>query len=199
MRRRRSIRLADYDYSQVGAYFVTICTYNQASLLGEITDQGQLFTESGRMVKAVWEDLPTRFPHVELDEFIVMPNHFHGIIVIHKTTHRRGESCIRPNVKGDHKDRPYDGGVNRGGDPHKRPRGTRADSLGRIIQAFKSITTVEYIKGVKQHGWPRFAGKLWQRNYYERIIRDENELDRIRNYIMNNPIRLQWDWNSPDA
>ena len=114
MRRRRSIRLADYDYSQAGAYFVTICTQKQACLFGEITDHGQIFTESGRMIETVWEDLPTRFPHIGLDEFVVMPNHFHGIIVIHETNHRRGESGIRPYTRGDHKDRPYGGGMNHG-------------------------------------------------------------------------------------
>ena len=83
---------------------------------------------------------------------------------------------------------------------HKvRPYGTHTDSLGRILQAFKSITTNAYIRGVNQSGWPPFMGRLWQRNYYERVIRDEKELAAIREYILNNPIKWADDENNPNV
>lgn len=118
-----------------------------------------------------------------------MPNHFHGIIILNE---RRGESCIRSDFEhkvqgekqGEHKVRPY---------------GTDTDSLGRILQAFKSMTTYAYIRGVKESGWTPFPGRLWQRNYYERIIRDEKELAGIREYIQQNPMKWADDENNPNA
>lgn len=101
---------------------------------------------------------------------------------------RRGESCIRPKQNihpnlGDHKDRPY---------------GTMAGTIGRIIQMYKSITTRYYIIGVREHGWLPFPGKLWQRNYYEHIIRNEDELNRIRQYIRDNPLNWEMDAENPN-
>ncbi len=173
--RRRSIRLKDYDYTQVGTYFITICIQNRECLLGFIEDGMINLNKAGEMIKSEWICLRQRFEHIVLDEFIIMPNHMHGIINID----RRGESCIRPNPAdmGDHEDRPYGG--------------TEINSLGRIIQAFKSITTKEYILGVKKYDWHPFRGRLWQRNYYEHIIRNEDELNDIREYIVYNP--LTWD------
>ena len=170
---RRSIRLKGYDYSQPGAYFVTICTQNRICLFGDVEDKEMVMNDAGKMVQNVWNEIPERFKNITLDECIVMPNHLHGIIVIH----RRGESCIRPitntdESRGDHEDRPC---------------GTLPGTLGRVIQAFTSITTHGYILGVKQHDWWRFDPKLWQRNYYDHIIRNEKDLNRIREYIRSNP------------
>jgi len=175
--RRRSIRLRGYDYTQVGAYFITICTQNRECLFGQIVDGGMMLNEAGRVVVKCWHAMPDHFSNFELDEFVVMPNHFHAVFVLH----RRGESCIRP-ISGDHKDRPY---------------GTLPDTVGRVIQAFKSITTHEYIKGVKQYRWPSFPRKLWQRNYYEHIIRHEPELNHIREYIVENPLKWELDRENP--
>ena len=104
---RHTIRLKDYDYSQSGSYFVTVCVHNRHSVFGYIGNENIFLNNAGEMVKSVWINLPKRFPHIILDEFIVMPNHIHGIILINC----RGESCIRPNPvdRGDHKDRPYRG------------------------------------------------------------------------------------------
>ena len=118
------------------------------------------------MIQNVWEDLPNHFEHIELDEFIVMPNHFHGIIHI---LSRRGESRIRP-----------------------RP-GTSPGTLGRIIQAYKSITSCKYIQGVNLNRWPSFERRLWQRNYHDQIIRNKKALKRIRDYIVSNPAN----WEEP--
>ena len=166
---RQSIRLRGYDYSQSGAYFVTICTQNKKCFFGNMVNDEMVLNDAGRMLESVWSELPERFPHVKLDEFVIMPNHFHGIVVF-----RRGE----------HKIRPY---------------GTLPDTLGRIMQAFKSTTTNKYIAGVKQKQWPLFPGKLWQRNYYEHVVRDENELNDIRKYIMDNPKKWDLDRENPNA
>ncbi|HLE25659.1 MAG TPA: transposase [Thermodesulfobacteriota bacterium] len=180
MRHRRSIRLKDYDYSQEGVYFATICIQNRQCLLGYVQDGTMFLSHAGEMVKSVWMDLPNRFDHILLVEFVVMPNHIHGIIIIH----RRGESCIRPNSSmGDQKDRPY---------------GTEPDSIGRIIQAFKSITTNKHIWGVREKKWPAFPNRLWQRNYYEHIVRNEKELHNLREYVANNPTNWAEDEENPD-
>lgn len=256
---RRSIRLKGYDYSHAGAYFVTICAHNRACLFGEIGGGQMMLNDAGLMVEFVWNNLPIRFDHIELDEFVVMPNHIHGIFVLRRRDEPcRGEPCVRPGVcpdssgprnsqKGEHKVRPYighdlsgdrtsgghkgkyrgeyrgkyrgeykirpyiwpDSPADRTSDepcrgepcvrPDVRPRGTLPDTVGRIVQAFKSITTHEYINGVKQHGWPPFPGKLWQRNYYDHIIRNEDALNRIREYIDINPMKWEFDRENPDV
>ena len=182
---RRSIRLKAYDYSRKGAYFITICTQNRECLFGRIVDQEMCLSDGGRMVQVVWNDLPSNYPGIEIDAFVIMPNHIHGIIIIHD---RRGEPCVRlvgyGRKKGEHKVRPY---------------GTRPDSLGRVVQGFKSKTTHEYIGGVKQMGWTPFSGKLWQRNYYDHIVRNDEELNRIREYISDNPRRWDMDRENPEG
>jgi putative transposase len=243
----RSIRLPGYDYSQPGMYFVTICVQNRESFLG-IMQQGEMqLSEAGQMVAQIWTELPHRFPAILLDEFVVMPNHMHGIIEItnrrgetrlppagrgeaclRPQDHaRKGESCSRPQIqnepsKGDHKDRPYtehQPSPSRGeaglrpqmrGDPlseddlQDRPyrgknvlHGTLAGTVGRIIQAFKSLTTHDYIVGVEKRGWKPFSDRLWQRNYYEHIVRNEDDLRRIREYIQTNPLRWELDRENP--
>ncbi|HDR16333.1 MAG TPA: hypothetical protein ENN79_12780 [Desulfobacteraceae bacterium] len=206
---RRSIRLEDYDYSQSGMYFVTVCMQNRECFLGEIIDEQMVLKDAGRMVESVWGELQVRFNHIQLGQFVVMPNHIHGIFVLHG----RGEPCVRPhasveqtsvgNRSGEPCVRPHASVEqtsvgNRSGEHKVRPYGTLPDTVGRIVQAFKSMTTHEYTIGVKKHGWPPFPGKLWQRNYYEHIIRNENELNRIREYIANNPMKWEFDQENPD-
>ena len=193
---RRSIRLKDYDYSQAGVYYVTVCVEDRACLLGDVVDGEMVLNGAGRMVETVWMGLAVRFGYIELDEFMIMPNHFHGIFILSG----RGESCIRPELGdhkdrscgGDHKDRPYGDGR------EDRPCGTLPGTVGRVIQAFKSISTHEYMAGVKQENWPPFPSKLWQRNYYEHIVRNDESLHRIREYIVNNPAQWELDRENPD-
>jgi REP element-mobilizing transposase RayT len=200
--RRRSIRLQGWDYSQEGVYFITICTQNKEYLFGEIVVDLMHLNASGEMVLQTWEELPMRFPILELDAKVVMLNHFHAIAII-----RRGESCIRPSAtppesnahfyhsdrsdQGEHKVRPYG--------EQLRPQGTGVESIGRIVQAFKSLTTHQYIQGIRESDWPPFKGKLWQRNYYERIIRDEEEWGGIREYIDANPVNWAMDRENREA
>jgi REP element-mobilizing transposase RayT len=163
---RRSIRLKGYDYSQCGAYFITICINHGRTFLGKIREGEMFASPAGEMVAESWDDLPLRFPNIDLDEFTIMPNHIHGIFLI-------TDLDSRPN------DNPT--------------------TLGTIIGALKSISTHQYIKGVEKHNWEPFDKKLWQRNYYDRIIRNERELEAIRAYIINNPANWTEDKLHPSA
>jgi REP element-mobilizing transposase RayT len=183
---RRSIRLKDYDYSQAGLYFVTICTQGRHCLFGDIEDDTVKLTAAGEMARTVWEEIPFHYPGVELDEFVIMPNHFHGIVIIVGAGPRacpdgmgqpRGVAPTQPQI-----------GQSEIGHPQG---GAPTMSLPDVLHRFKTMTTKKYVDGVKQHGWTPFSGKLWQRNYWEHIIRNEQELSNIRLYIQNNP--LQWE------
>ena len=182
---RSSIRLKDYDYSKAGAYFVTVCNQGREPLLGEVMDGEMILNDAGRMVEQWWMELNNKFPDMETDTFMIMPNHFHGIIMIAGTCLVPARNdivgaalCGRPGFTD--------------GQPHRV-----APTLGTIMDWFKTMTTNEYIRGVKQSGWPSFPGKFWQRNYYEHVIRTEEELNRIREYIMYNPATWAEDENNP--
>jgi len=175
---RRSIRLKGYDYSQAGAYFITLCTQDRACLFGKVVNGEMRLNDAGRMVLAEWNRLPERFPHLVLDAFVVMPNHVHGILVITDPAPTAG-ATLGATV-----------GATVGATLVVAPT---APTVGNIIGAFKSRVTVEYIRGVKTSGWPPFRGRLWQRNYYEHIIRNERALNAIRQYIMENPRRWHRD------
>ena len=170
---RRSIRLKGYDYSRPGAYFVTICTQGRLCLFGDVVDGNVILNESGRMVQTVWDEIPHHYPYVDVDAFVIMPNHIHGIVII-----VGAGPCACPDTG--------------------QPQGVAPTlSLPDVVHRFKTLTTKRYADGVKQRGWPPFPGRLWQRNYYKHIIRDENELNRIRQYITNNPLRWALDRENP--
>jgi putative transposase len=173
---RRSIRLKDYDYSQAGAYFVTLCIKGKGCLLGEIVNRAMVLNDAGKMIEKWWCKLSEKFEFIELDKYVIMPNHFHGIVNI-----VGADPGVCPVIKNKN--------INQGehtGSP-----------LHRIVQLFKTMTTNEYIHGVKQYNWPPFSGKLWQRNYYEHIIHNEDELNKIREYIVLNPATWHEDDENP--
>jgi putative transposase len=177
---RCSIRLRGYDYTQPGAYFVTICTQNRACLLGQMIDGAMVLSDAGRMVQTVWDEIPVHYAGVAIDAFVVMPNHIHGIIVLVGAA-----PCGRPPL---------------GRAPLGQAQGpapTIGISLPDVVHRFKTMTTKRYADGVKQRGWPLFPGQLWQRNYYEHIIRDEESLNRIRQYIADNPAQWELDRENP--
>jgi putative transposase len=191
--RRRSIRLTGYDYSQRGCYFITVCTQGRRCLFGEIETGRMILNDAGRMVGRWWNELKNKYNNIEIDEYVVMPNHCHGIINIAETVGAKivgADLCVCPdnnmgenvkNKKGEHIGSPLQGSP-----IQKWPMYT-------MIQWFKTMTTNEYIRNVKQNHWEPFDGKLWQRNYYEQIVRDEMSLRRIREYIANNPYIWQQD------
>jgi len=175
---RRSIRLKNYDYSRPGAYFVTVCTHNRESLFGHIHENAMILNEAGGMVERWWRELPNKYPMIDTDAYSVMPNHLHGIIAI-----------VGAALRG----RPDGSNPNKGGQPHRV-----APTLGDMINWFKTMTTNDYIHGVKQCQWRPFPGKLWQRNYYEHVIRDERDLIAIREYVINNPAGWEKDIENPE-
>ena len=164
---RRSIRLRDYDYSGAGAYFVTICAVNRECLFGEVLDGSMQPNEAGLIVEECWQTIPHHFSHIDLDEMAVMPNHIHGIIVL-----TPGTACRAPTVESF-------------GCPV-------AGSLPTIVRSFKSAVTKRINELRENRGAP-----VWQRNYYEHVIRDENDLHSIRQYIADNPVKWADDENHP--
>jgi putative transposase len=171
---RRSIRLAQYDYALAGAYFVTVCAHERACLFGDVVDSDMRLNEAGRLVQAAWDELPGRFPGVELDAFVTMPNHVHGIIVIVRGAAERGAGIVAAGP----------------GAASSAPTSPTA-TLGDVMRAFKSISALYVNRQLNR------SGSLWQRNYYERIIRDEAELHRMREYIKTNPARWADDSENP--
>ena len=176
--KRKSIRLKGYDYSQAGLYFITICCQNRICRFGEIENDEMILNDAGKMIETEWMNLKNRFPNIELNEFVVMPNHFHGILEI------VGATLLDTTI-------PAENNLTETGQPQGIAPTTK--TVGDMMDAFKSITTVEYIRGVKNSGWKPFDGKLWQRNYYEHIIRNEQSYHNISNYIINNPAKWQED------
>jgi putative transposase len=158
---RRTLRLPKYDYSQAGAYFVTICVNQRERLLGDIVEGEMQLNDYGKTVRDCWHDLPHHYSGIELDAFVVMPNHMHGMIVL----------------VGAGLPRPYGDPI-----PPKQP------ALGQIVAYYKYQST-KAINLIRQAPGTRF----WQRGYYEHIVRDDKSLDRIREYIVNNPRRWELD------
>jgi len=170
---RRSTRLQGYDYAQAGAYFVTICTQNQACLFRQVENGVMVPSPYGYLTAQCWQVLPRDFPRVELDVFVLMPNHFHGIIAL-----GRGEAFVPRS-----QERLQSPRAN--ASPLRSAHGTQPGSLAAIVQNFKSVSTRKINQARATPSLP-----VWQRNYYEHIIRNEDELLRVREYIVNNP--LQW-------
>jgi putative transposase len=264
---RQSIRLKHYDYSQAGAYFITIVTQNRQHLFGRIENGVMNQNLAGMMVETIWYDLPERFPHIALDAFVVMPNHVHGIIVINpqpnnKTSFTSNDTITAQTILGKsmqtdnhtiitlndtagaglvpaptpatnqttlgktkqmndemafvsnpsvgiptrgiptrtgnkttpitnesiaQTDTPTPMITNANDDIKKRP------TLGDVVGAFKSLTTHAYILGVRENNGRPFEKRLWQRNYYERIVRNDDAMTNIRAYIETNPKRWEND------
>jgi REP element-mobilizing transposase RayT len=169
---RRSIRLRQYDYTQSGAYFVTICCYQKNCLFGEIKGGIMYLNATGDAVQQVWSNLPNNFPKIALDDFVIMPNHLHGIIcLIDSPDLMTTNTNITP--------------VN------PMPNGTKKGSLGAIVQNFKSISTR------RVNNITRNSGTIWQRNYYETIIRDDRAYENIKRYINENPLKWEEDPENP--
>jgi putative transposase len=180
---RRSIRLKGYDYTRDGAYFVTICTRDRACLFGTVVNGEMLLNQYGREVAGCWMWLAQRYSYVHLDQWVVMPNHVHGIIVI--VDDRRGGSRTDPT-----RTAPTTGLV---GQSTVDIDGlwiasTKRKTLGRLIGAFKTVST-RRINGVRSTP----GAKVWQRNYYEHVVRNRLQLRRVRRYIASNPSRWELD------
>jgi REP element-mobilizing transposase RayT len=195
---RRSIRLKGYDYATPGAYFVTVCTHERECLFGDIVDGVMRLNEAGRMVNTVWDEIPAHYPGIDVDAFIVMPNHIHGIVAIVGAAPRGRPGPEPSNVTVGAAPRGRPGPEqSKNGQPQGVAPTAVGLSLPEVVNRFKTMTTKRYADGVKQNGWPVFPGKLWQRNYYERVIRNVNELSAIREYITRNPQQWSMDTDNP--
>jgi putative transposase len=188
---RRSIRLKGYDYRQAGGYFVTMVTQGRDVLFGEVVNGEMVLNDAGEMIVRWWMELPNKFPNVNVDIFVVMPNHFHGIIFINDSVDVGDDLCVVP--QGEHAGSP------RQIDSPRQNQQRQNAPLSQMIQWFKTMTTNEYIRGVKNLGWKPFNGKVWQRDYYEHIIRNQSAADRIARYIESNPARWNEDKENPSS
>ncbi len=168
---RRSVRLKAHDYSQPGAYFLTICTWNKECLFGKIVDGEMRVNEYGRVVQDEWSRTAVLRPNIILDAFIVMPNHCHGIVVI--TGPSKGVLQYAPTT-------------------HAASLRSPSQTIGAIVRGFKSAATrrINILRCVS--GVP-----VWQRNYYERVVRDDTEMHRTREYITSNPAGWLEDEENP--
>ncbi len=180
---RKSIRLQGFDYSLAGAYFVTICTHGKRCLLGSIVGKSVELSPAGEIVQAVWNSLPERFPRLVLDEFLIMPNHVHAVLGF------VGAGLAPPAVSP---------GKDADSTATTAPTGAvttaRNYSLADVIGAFKSISTIQVNKRLQRKGVP-----LWQRNYYEHIVRKGEDLRKIQQYILENPLNWALDAENPDC
>jgi REP element-mobilizing transposase RayT len=232
---RRSIRLKEYDYAKAGLYFITICCQNKICRFGYVGNGEMILNEAGKVIEKEWINLKTRFPNIELHEYVIMPNHFHAILEIVGATlvvaqnndnsqigqpqgidqnndnsqigqpqgiaQNDGNSQIgqpkgiAQNDGNSQTGQPQGIAQNDGNSQIGQPQGiaptdmVKNKTIGDMVAAFKSKTTVEYIRGVKALGWQPFDNKLWQRNYYEHIIRNEQSYHTISEYINNNPVK----------
>jgi len=162
---RHSIRLKDYDYSNPGAYFVTICSHKSENIFGKISNGKVNLSKFGKVVKSVLLDLPKYYPDIRLDVFSIMPNHFHGVIFI-------VGAGLKPAPTGQRKRYP----------------------LSEIVRGFKTFSSRHINEIRNMPGIP-----VWQRNYYEHVVRNENKLNLIRQYILNNSLQWQYDRENPES
>jgi putative transposase len=167
---RKSIRLKEYDYSQPGEYFVTICAKNHKCIFGSIVN-GQIdLNERGRIVERCWKGIPEHFSNVKLDEYVIMPNHIHGILILNESVGTRHAVSL-----------------------HERFGKPVSGSVSTIVRSFKSAVT----KRINEMH-VRESAQLWQPRYYDRIIRSEKELQNIRDYIANNVITWTYNKENPE-
>jgi REP element-mobilizing transposase RayT len=172
---RRSIRLRGYDYGRPGAYFLTVCTRGGRQLFGAIDNGEMCLREAGQVVAACWNDLPQHYPCLSLDEFVVMPNHVHGILILADVG-----AGLRPAPTN-----------RRGAGGSEISAYMRRHGVPEIVRAFKSFSARRINEVGAGDGQP-----VWQRNYYEHIIRG-GEMDQIREYIRTNPLRWACDRYNP--
>ena len=173
-KRRRSLRLPEYDYSTPGAYFVTICTRDRLCVFGQISDACMALSPPGKIAEACLKAIPQHFPAVTLDHSVVMPNHVHAVLFIGRQVepHAAQERSSAAQLRG---------------------QGAAGPALGSIIRSYKSAVSIGTNRAAP------LAGPLWQPNYYEHVVRGEGDLRRIQEYILANPAQWELDEENPQA
>lgn len=189
---RKNMRLQGYDYSRAGMYFLTIVVQKRLHLFGHIENGQMILNDAGQMIEKWYREIENKYYDKRCHQMVVMPNHFHCII-------ENVEMDAHAHVSGAHVGTPLrgrpivDGGrpIDDDGRPNPNKYGLHnkknGATIGDVMDWFKTMTTNEYIRGVKNDNWQRFDGKLWQRNYYDNIIRNGPNFERISNYINKNP------------
>ncbi|MBM4167488.1 MAG: transposase [Ignavibacteria bacterium] len=178
---RRSIRLREFDYSNTGAYFITLCLQHRDLLFGKCEHGSIELNEFGNIAKNIWVSLKERFNKIELDEFVIMPNHIHGIIVI-KNDNVSGNNVGAMNV----------------GAIHELPLQNKIERRNMLLPKIIGYYKMNSAKRINEIRKTR-GTHVWQKNYFERVIRNENELIKIREYIITNPLRWEIDNEKIDA
>lgn len=182
MKNRKPNRLRNYDYSQNGMYFITICAKDRFKYFGEIENGKMMLNELGKIAEKCYLEIPNHFLGVFLDEFMIMPNHIHVIIEINNNDEIVGTDLASVRNK------------------NGQTQGLSLRDIGllsRVIQAFKSKTAVEYLKLMKLKNMP-YIPKIWQRSFHDHIIRNEKSLNKIREYIQTNPQMWERDRNNAE-
>jgi putative transposase len=193
-----SIPLKEYDYSRAGAYFVTICAFGRKCIFGGISDYRFVHNKYGEVVDQFWRETELHFTSVKLDEYVVMPNHFHGILNILDAPNVAAQHAAQLQVPDPTQDTPVvaaqlqDRNQIIGKSPILKP--IKAGSFSAIIRSFKSAVT----KTIHEISCYQYLD-IWQRNYYEHIIRNEDELQKIRDYIRGNPMKWAYDEENPNS
>ncbi len=179
--RRKATRFGEHDYSRAGRYFVTVCAENRRSAFGEIVNEEMRLSAVGAVAQECWRLIPNHFPSADIGEFIVMPNHIHGIVIVGDADCRGRDACMRGTRL-----------------PRRPPQSENQNanrskmSLSKIMQGFKSAVTRTVGKRRNDHAFG------WQRSFYDRVIRDDAELNRIREYIRDNPSKWAFDRYNPE-
>ncbi len=186
-----SARLSTWDYSSNGAYFITICTTNRQHFFGDIINSEMHLSQIGKNVYECWHNIPNHFPHFYLDEFIIMPNHIHGIVLIEKPYIDNGKGFNVVETRHALSLRKTDTGQSKpekteeSKQPHPRFRNPGKNTISSIIGSFKSSVTKYCNENKLPFGW--------QSRFHDHIIRDKDEFHLIRNYIINNPANWKED------
>ena len=188
---RRSIRLKEYDYARAGAYFVTILAGDRENLFGDVVDGTVRLSKIGEIVDECWIEIPRHFPDVELDTYVIMPNHIHGALVVGGVGATHASPLQKQQEQGLSSTSPLQRHPQR---VSGRPTGTKPRSVGAIIGSLKSAATRRINQFRHTIGFV-----VWQRNYYEHIIRNEKSMNKIREYIFSNPLRWEFDRENPDG
>jgi putative transposase len=174
---RRSIRLKGYDYSQAGLYFITVCCEDRKNRFGRVENNEMILNELGIIAYHEWAKLSERFPNFELDVFQIMPNHMHGIIFLNTEVVGATLAAVAQN----------DDDIIDKGQPQGIAPTSMTITVGDIVGAYKSLVSNSCLEIFKSKD--KIMGKLWQRNYYEHIIRNPEAYQRISDYIINNPAK----------
>ena len=181
------MRLRERDYSAAGKYFLTICARSRESIFGTIENKSMLLSPIGIIAERYWKNIPRHFPNTRLDEFCIMPNHIHGILIIENVS----KVGVQYNVYKSHIEPLQPDEPQHSIEPRFHSfQHTVPKSIGSIIRTYKTSVT----KRCKENGFDQF---IWQRNFHDRVIRDDSELKRIQDYIRNNPANWEIDDENP--